>query len=106
MYHPWYDYVKIGNDYTQIGYSQKYNMIIFYQDIYFQKFKRRFTEGDVVKGNLVYNNGKYIIAIAAGYPCYVNGRYKNLPVGRDYNFTISIIDDSYKKVILNLLTND
>lgn len=106
MYHPWYDFLEIGQDYTHIGYNKQKNIMFVYQDIYFQKFQTRFTEGDVLNGKLVYNNGKFIIAIVAGYPCYVNGRYKKLTVGQEYDFTISVIDDSYKKVILNLLTND
>lgn len=106
MYHPWYDYMKVGHEYTHVGYSQKNDMIFFYQDIYFQRFKSKFSEGDILDGQLVYNNGKYIIALAADYPCYVSCRNKRLIVGQNYNFTISIIDDSYKKVTLNLLTNE
>ena len=106
MYHPWYDYLEIGKEYTHVGYNKTKDMMFFYQDIYFQKFQTQFKKGDVLNGKLVYNNGIYVIAIVAGYPCYVYGNNKRLKVGEKYDFTIYKIDELSKKVILNLLTND
>lgn len=104
MYHPWYDYLKIGQGYVQIGYNMKKKMMFFYYDNIFKEFCTRFTEGDIHNGKLVYNNDKYTIAIIADFPCYVNETTKKLSVGQEYDFKISHIDS--KKVMVNLSTND
>lgn len=107
MYHPWYDYLNIGQGYTQIGYSVQKGMMFFYQDINFKKFCARFTEGDVHNGRLVYNNDTYAYAVIADYPCSVviEGS-KRLTEGQEYNFRISHIDALKKKVDVILSTND
>lgn len=106
MYHPWFDYLSIGQGYTQIGYSVEKNMMFFYQDIKFKKFYSRFAEGDVHNGRMVYNNGKYAYAIIADYPCSVIEGSEKLIVGQKYEFKITHIDANKKTVDVNLSTND
>ena len=65
-----------------------------------------FTVGDVVNGKIIYNNGRFVTAQIAGYPCSVNGKNKRLKVGDKYDFTIFDIDESNKKVTINPLTNE
>ena len=106
MYHPWCDFLEIGKEYTHVGYYKDKDMMMFYQDVYFRKFQSMFTVGDVVNGKIIYNNGRFVTAQIAGYPCSVNGKNKRLKVGDKYDFTIFDIDESNKKVTINPLTNE
>ena len=101
MYHPWCDFLEIGKEYTHVGYYKDKDMMMFYQDVYFRKFQSMFTVGDVVNGKIIYNNGRFVTAQIAGYPCSVNGKNKRLKVGDKYDFTIFDIDESNKKVTIN-----